>query len=135
MGAPGGTLDAWFERLLHSAAAVTLAGDFVPFADLARSTLATTAARLDVQLDPDELLPLFTQLPAYPDARPSLERLEAAGAAVCVLTNGGGEQTRALLEAAGLAGSVRLERSWPFPPPEPTRAPDLERAAELALAH
>jgi len=39
VGAPGGTLDAWFERLLHSAAAVTLAGDF------ARTAAASRHAR------------------------------------------------------------------------------------------
>jgi 2-haloacid dehalogenase len=189
LGAPEGTFDAWFERLLHSAASVTLAGDFVPFAELARTTLGTAAARLGVELDPDELLPLLERLRPYPDARAAVERLEEAGTAWAVLTNGGEAQTRALLEAGGLAGAWhvvsveevraykphpapyrrvvealelpaervtlvaahgwdvvgaraaglravwvdRLEHEWPFPSPEPPRAPDLERAVELAL--
>jgi 2-haloacid dehalogenase len=185
-----GTFDAWYERLLHSAAAVTLTGDFVPFAELARTALATTAARFGVELDPDDVLPLLERLPPYPDARPAVERLQEAGLAWAVLTNGGAEATRALLEAAGLAERVwhvvsveevqaykphpapyrrvverlelppervtlvaahgwdvlgaqaaglrgiwvdRVEHEWPFPGEEPPRAPDLERAVELAL--
>jgi 2-haloacid dehalogenase len=190
LGAPEGALDAWFERLLHSAAAVTLTGDFVPFAELARTTLATVAARFAVELDADEVLPLLERLPPYPDVRPAVERLEEAGTAWAVLTNGGAAQTRTLLETAGLAERVwhvvsveevraykphpapyhrvvevlerpaervtlvaahgwdvlgaraaglgvvwvdRVEHPWPFPSPEPPRAPDLERAIELAL--
>jgi 2-haloacid dehalogenase len=190
LGAPEGAPDAWYERLLHSAAAVTLTGDFVPFADLAETALATTAARFGVELDPDEVLPLFQRLPPYPDARPAVKRLEEVGAAWAVLTNGGAEQTQALLEGAGLADRVwhvvsveevraykphpapyrrvlellelppeqvtlvsahgwdvlgaraaglhavwvdRVEHRWPFPSEEPARAPDLERAVELAL--
>ena len=117
LGAPEGALDAWFERLLHSAAAVTLTGDFVPFAELARAALATTAARFGVELDPDDVLPLLERLPPYPDARPAVERLREAGVAWAVLTNGGAEQTRALLEAAGLA-----ERVWHVVSVEEVRA-------------
>jgi 2-haloacid dehalogenase len=191
LGASEGALDAWFERLLHSAAAVTLTGDFVPFAELARTTIATTAARFGVELDPGEVLPLLARLPPYPDARPATERLREAGVAWAVLTNGGAGQTRALLEGAGLAEHVwhvvsveevraykphpapyrrvlellelppervtlvaahgwdvlgaravgmdaiwvdRVEHEWPFPSPEPQRAPDLEHAVELALS-
>ena len=190
LGTPEGALDAWYERLLHSAAAVTLAGEFVPFAELARTTLGTVAARLGVELDPDEVLPLLELLPPYPDARPAVERLDEAGLAWAVLTNGGAAATKALLEAAGLADRAwhvvsveevraykphpapyhrvvelvelpadrvtlvaahgwdvlgaraaglravwvdRVEHAWPFPGPEPPRAPDLERAVELAL--
>jgi 2-haloacid dehalogenase len=189
LGAPEGALDAWFERLLHSAATVTLAGDFVPFAELARTALATASARLGIELEPDDVLPLLERLPPYPDARPAVERLREEGAAWAVLTNGGLEQTRGLLEAAGLADRVwhvasveevraykphpapyrrvvellelppervalvsahgwdvvgaraaglravwvdRVEHRWPFPSPEPPRAPDLERAVALA---
>ena len=191
LGAPKGAFDAWFQRLLQSAAAVTLTGDFVPFAELARTALATTAARLGVELDPDDVLPLLARLPPYPDARPAVERLQEAGVAWAVLTNGGTGQTRALLERAGLAEQVwhvvsveevraykphpapyrrvlellelpservtlvaahgwdvlgaraagmqavwvdRVEHAWPIPSEEPPRAPDLERAVELALA-
>ena len=190
-GAPEGALDAWFERLRHSATTVTLTGGFVPFADLARTALATTATRFGVELDPHEVLPLLQRLPPYPDARPATERLQEAGVAWAVLTKGGAEQTRALLEGAGLADDAwhivsveevraykphpapyrcvlelldlppervtlvaahgwdvlgaraaglhavwidRVEHRWPFPSPEPARAPDLERAVEVALA-
>ena len=190
LGAPEAAFDSWFERLLHSAAALTLTGDFVPFGELARTALVTAAARLGVELDPDDVLPLLERLPPYPDARPAAERLQETGVAWAVLTNGGEKQARALLEAGGLAGDLwhvvsveevraykphpapyrrvaellelppervtlvsahgwdvlgaraaglrvvwvdRVEHRWPFPPPEPPRAPDVERAVELAL--
>ena len=106
LGAPEGALDAWFGRLLHSAAAMTLTGEFVPFEELARTALATAAARFAVELDPDDVLPLLERLPPYPDARPAVERLRETGVAWALLTNGGPEQTRALLEGAGLADEV-----------------------------
>jgi 2-haloacid dehalogenase len=191
LGAPEGAFDAWYTRLLHSAAVLTLTGDFVPFAELARTTLATVAARFAVDLEPDEVLPLLERLPPYPDVRPAVERLDEAGLAWAVLSNGGAEATRALLDAAGLAERAwhvvsveevraykphpapyhravellelpadrvtlvaahgwdvlgaqaaglravwvdRVEHEWPFPSPEPPRAPDLERAVELALS-
>jgi len=36
-GAPAGLLEAWFERLLHSATALTLAGEYAPFAEIAKT--------------------------------------------------------------------------------------------------
>lgn len=94
--------EAWFERTLHSAAALTMVGEFVPFADLARATLRTTAAKLALDVDQDDVLAQLQQLPAAPDAREALER---AGAAF-VLTNGGREAGEQLLERAGLDGYV-----------------------------
>ena len=44
-------LEAWFERLLHSATSLTLARGFEPFADLAESTLKTTIAKLGLDQD------------------------------------------------------------------------------------
>ena len=42
LGAPALTLQAWFGRLLQSAAALTLTGDFHPFPDIARTTLRSS---------------------------------------------------------------------------------------------
>ena len=38
-GAPEGALEAWFGRMLHAAATLTLVGDFRPFREVASSTL------------------------------------------------------------------------------------------------
>jgi 2-haloacid dehalogenase len=94
--------EAWFERILHSAAVVTMLGDFVPFKELARTTLATTAAKLRLDVDQDDALAQLQQLPPAADARAALERADRA----FVLTNGGREGGEALLKNAGLEDLV-----------------------------
>jgi len=94
--------EAWFERILHSAAALTMLGDFVPFKELARTTLATTAAKLELDVDQDDVLAQLQRLPPMPDTRAALERADRA----FVLTNGGREGGEALLKNAGLDGLV-----------------------------
>lgn len=113
-GAPDGALDAWFERTLHHAACLTLAGDFAPFADLARAALEETLAGLEV--DPaaaGEILEPLTSgsLPAYPDAEPALREAREAGHAVVALTNGSAAQTELQLRSAGLEPLVDHVRS------------------------
>jgi 2-haloacid dehalogenase len=95
-------LEAWFERLLHSATSLTLAGQFEPFADLAETTLETTIAKLGLKTDPKNVLDALKQLPADADAEAAFDRLDKANVLIGVLTNGGEKQTRKLLEAAGL---------------------------------
>jgi len=99
-------LEAWFERLLHSATSLTLAGEFEPFADLAEATLKTTIAKLGLKQDPKAVLEALKQLPPDPAADAAFERLERANMLIGVLTNGGEKQTRQLLEAAGLLDRV-----------------------------
>jgi 2-haloacid dehalogenase len=94
--------EAWFERILHSAATLTVAGDFVPFAELARTTLATACAMLELDVDQDDVLSQLQQLPPADDAREALERCERA----FVLTNGGREAGERLLERCGLDSLV-----------------------------
>ena len=94
--------EAWFERILHSAAALTMLGEFIPFADLARTTLATTAAVLQLEADQRDVLAQLEQLPPAADAREALERAEHA----YVLTNGGKGAGEQLLARAGLEGLV-----------------------------
>jgi 2-haloacid dehalogenase len=113
-GAPETALDAWFERTLHHAACVTLAGEFAPFADLARAALETTLAGSGA--DPssaDEIMRPLTSgtLPAYPEAAAALRAAGAAGCAVAVLTNGSREQAKSQLRSAGLEELVDHVRS------------------------
>jgi 2-haloacid dehalogenase len=99
-------LDAWFERLLHTAAALTLAGEFRPFDELAASTLKTTLARTEIDADADRVLAELAQLPPYPDAGPAFASLDETGATIAVLTNGSEDSARKLLDAAGLEERV-----------------------------
>ena len=99
-------LEAWFERLLHSATSLTLAGQFEPFADLVESTLKTTLAMLERSVDPKDVLAALQQLQPYPEAETAFDRIERARVLIGTLTNSGEAQTRALLEAAGLEERV-----------------------------
>ena len=90
--------EAWFERILHSAATLNIVGEFVPFKELARTTLATTAATLELDVDQPDVLAQLQRLPPMHDARAALERADRA----FVLTNGGREGGENLLKNAGL---------------------------------
>jgi 2-haloacid dehalogenase len=98
----GAAFDAWFGRLLHSATSLTLAGQYQPFSALAESTLRTTLARLNRDLDPKPVLEALQNLEPYPEAEAAFERLERERVLIGVLTNGDVEQARKLLESAGL---------------------------------
>lgn len=101
-GAPPAMLEAWFERLLHTATALTLAGEYAPFAEIASSTLGATAARLGVVVDPAPVLSAFRDLPLGGPAGRALERLADESVTLAALTNSGAEQARALLSRAGV---------------------------------
>lgn len=94
--------EAWFERILHSAATLTILGEFVPFQELAKTTLATSCAKLGLEVDQHDVLAQLEQLPPADGAREALERTEHA----FVLTNGGRQGGETLLEHAGLADLV-----------------------------
>jgi 2-haloacid dehalogenase len=98
--------EAWFERTLHSAAVVTILGDFVAFAELAEATLATTAEVLGLDVDPADVVGELRRLPPAEDARPALEHVRDRGGRAFILTNGGREAGEELVERAGLAGLV-----------------------------
>jgi 2-haloacid dehalogenase len=102
----GSGFDAWFERLLHTAASLTLAGRFEPFADIAASTLKTTIARNGLSADAGEVLALLQELPADNEAVAAVELLDASGVLVGALTNSGEKQAQKLLETAGLADRI-----------------------------
>jgi 2-haloacid dehalogenase len=102
-GAAAVAREAWFERLLDTTKALTMVGEFVPFGELAVSTLRTTLAGQGI--DPDEatqIVDALARVPAYPEARDALDAIDAAGLRAVVLTNGGAAQTKQLLAQAEL---------------------------------
>ena len=122
--------EAAFEQLLHATTSVTLAGCFVPFPELARAVFASRG------LDADAALDLLSRLDPYPDVEPAFAALERADARIAVLTNGSAQNTRTLLERAGLAGRVEhvltTEQAGAY---KPDPAPYRLAADELAPAH
>jgi 2-haloacid dehalogenase len=108
LGAPEGALEAWFGRMLHSAASLTLVGEFHPFREIGESTLRTTLAQLEVDAErASEVLQALGRLDPYPDAAQAFDLLEGAGVPAVTLTNGGREHTETLLESAGLRSRVQ----------------------------
>lgn len=107
VGAPPAALEAWFGRLLHTAAAVTLIDDYRPFPELAKPVLESVLAQLDVDTGrAEEVLESLAQLDTYPDAAAALERLAGAGLRLVALTNGTEQNTHTLLQRGDLDGYV-----------------------------
>jgi 2-haloacid dehalogenase len=107
LGAPPAALEAWFGRLLHTAAAMTLIGEYRPFPELAKPALESVLAQHGLDADrAGEVLDALAELDAFPDAAPALERLASAGVRLAALTNGTERNTRTLLERAGLDAYV-----------------------------
>jgi 2-haloacid dehalogenase len=130
LGAPAGALQAWFGRMLNSAAALTLVDEFHPFREIGGTTLLTTLAQLEVESErADEVLQALGQLDTYPDASQALDLLEEAGVPAVTLTNGGRQHTEALLESAGLRSRVQLVLTC-----RPSRSPSSQRTAGTSSA-
>lgn len=103
IGARAPTLEAWFERILHTALALTAVGEFEKFQEIAEATLQTVFAQLELDDSrADEVLETLREVSPYDDAAAALERVRSAGARAVVLTNGGGDQTKTILKRAGI---------------------------------
>jgi 2-haloacid dehalogenase len=106
-GAPEGALEAWFGRMLHAAATLTLVDDFQPFREVASATLESILEQLGAEVDArDAVLQGLGELEPYPDAGYAFAHLREAGVRIATLTNGGEQHTRGLLTRAELADVV-----------------------------
>lgn len=102
-GAPPGTLQRWFSQVLSDGFAVTAAGGFLAFRDLALHWLTRMLNDGDTA---SHVLEGFAELDPHDDVRPALERLAAADVPAVTLTNGHAEMTDTLLRRAGLRDLV-----------------------------
>jgi 2-haloacid dehalogenase len=122
LGAPQIALEAWFGRILHEAAVLTLVGDFAPFDELASSALRTTLAQLGLDPRRTEPLDALEELEPRADAAAALDVLREAGLVTAVITNGSVESTTQLLERGRLVvgdviSVVPTQRYKPHPAP------------------
>ena len=122
-GAGSDDLALFFAHLLRDGFALAAAGDHREFREVAAAAVAHVVP--DVTSDQrQQVLDAFSRLPAHADAALALSGLVDAGVRVVTLTNGGADQTRALLETAGLNRYVEQVltvddvRRWK-PAPEP----------------
>lgn len=123
-GVPGDAVPHWFAQTLRDGFALSAAGDYEPFADIAVAAMGDV-----VGLEPDrarEVLSAFRELDAHPDVEPAMALAAQTGVPVVTLTIGAVEITDALLERAGLTSYVQRTMSADAvrrfkPAPEPYR--------------
>jgi 2-haloacid dehalogenase len=131
-------LQAWFQRVLHGAATVTITGAWAHFDELAAGALATTCAELGLDgVDQEAALAELGRLPLQPDA---LEAAERADGRAAILTNGTAATTRKLVERARLPIETILTceevRAYkPAAPPYRLVRERLGKDAVLVAAH
>src|SRR6185295_16912094 len=83
-------LREWFNQVIQFAEALTLAGDYRNFGDVARAALEMTAEAQRVRLSSDDaqrIIGGIRSLPAHPEVAKALDRLKRAGFRMVTLTN------------------------------------------------
>lgn len=108
-GAPEESADLFFAQLLRDAFALSSAGVFRPFPEIAAGTLRVfLESRNHPGVDDavKDILSVFGELPAHPDVKPALETVQQSGARAVLLTNGSRANTEKLVASAGLTDLV-----------------------------
>src|ERR1051326_8579071 len=85
-----GMLCEWFDQVILYAEALTLAGDYSNFSDVARAAIEMTAQAQQVDLseaDAQQIAGGLRTLPAHPEVPAALDRLKSAGFRMVTLTN------------------------------------------------
>jgi 2-haloacid dehalogenase len=103
--------DLWFTKMTQSAMAATLAGNYMPLALIARSTLKQLLVQEQIdERHLDEIAAGLLEIEPYGDARGCLRTLREDGHRVVAISNGGYEETEQLLRRSGLG--LELERFY-----------------------
>ena len=80
----------WFNQVILFSEAVTLAGNYKNFGEVARAALEMTAAAHGKELSAEavqQIIGGIRNLPPHPEVPPALDRLKAAGFQMVTLTN------------------------------------------------
>lgn len=110
-GAPAHLVPLWFSNVLRDGFALTLAGEFIPFRQLAIRHLAAMLAGHGVDDSDDAaggVVDAIARLPLHPDVPAGLRALRGAGATIATMTNGSAEVTEAVLNREGVLDLVDL---------------------------
>jgi 2-haloacid dehalogenase len=95
----------WFANLILYSEALTLAGAYVPFTDIGAAVLRMLAQTRSISLtkeDQHELKTRFSSMPAHPEVRGALEKLQRAGFRLFTLTDNLLEVQGQQLHGAGI---------------------------------
>jgi 2-haloacid dehalogenase len=123
VGAPAESFATWFAAVLRDGFALTAAGGYASFSDVADADLRGLLSRLpgwtgDPAAGAKRVLDGFTHLDVHPDVPAGVRRLRAAGFRIATLTNGAVPLTEQLLIRAGLRDhfeallDVSAPRAW-----------------------
>ena len=98
-------LREWFNQVIQYAEAITLAGDYKNFGEVARAALEMTAEGQHVKLSSEEARQIvggMRSLPPHPEVAESLARLKSEGFHMVALTNSPPAVVDAQMAAANL---------------------------------
>jgi 2-haloacid dehalogenase len=133
-------LREWFNQVIQYAMALTMAGDYKNFGEVARAALEMTAKAQGVKLSPDDAQQIIAgirSLPAHPEVPESLSRLKSAGFRMVALTNSPPAVVDAQMKHARL--EPYLERNFSVdavrkykPAPDPYRMVARELSADIS---
>ncbi|MEW9554152.1 haloacid dehalogenase type II [Nonomuraea sp. NPDC050783] len=111
-GLPGALMDTWFASVLRDGFALTAAGGYAGFAQVARDVLAGMGLADD---GIEHVLGGFAGLRVHPDVPKGMRLLREAGVRLFTMTNGAAAMTEGVLAREGLLDLVeaRLDVSGP----------------------
>jgi 2-haloacid dehalogenase len=123
VNADPGVVPIWFAATLRDGFALTAAGGYADFSDIAIATLtALLSGNARLLGSPDEaaqhIIESMAELDVHPDVATGLRTFHAAGVRIVTLSNGSSRVAESLLERAGLRGlverclSVSEARRW-----------------------
>jgi 2-haloacid dehalogenase len=101
-----GAMRLWFANLILYSAALTVAGNYVPFTEIGSSVMKMLADTRGIKIsdaDKKELTERFSTMPPYPEVPPALRKLRAAGFRLFTLTDNLLEVQTRQLEHGGIA--------------------------------
>ncbi|MET8161871.1 haloacid dehalogenase type II [Sphaerisporangium sp. NPDC005289] len=121
-GLPRDSMDTWFASVLRDGFALTVAGGYADFADIAAEVLKellVSRGATDGDVDPgtavDHVLGAFRRLRVHPDIPEGMRLLHQSGIRLFTMTNGAAAMTEGILAREGLLDLVeaRLDVSAP----------------------
>jgi 2-haloacid dehalogenase len=117
-GLPRHGLDAWFAATLRDGLALTAAGAYANFRELAAELLEAQLVAAGIEPTDervDGVLSGFTRLPLHPDVEPGLRRIHETGVRIVTLTNGSAAMSADVFSKGGIMPFLenRLDVSTP----------------------
>jgi len=106
-----GMRDLWFTRTLRNGFALTCAGRYRSFPDVARAAFVSLDPERLTAKDADPLMDAFAQLRPHPEVPAALTALQESGVAAVTLSVGNAANVAALFDGAGMAGLIEQHLS------------------------